>query len=131
MSCQTVLPTTVIKTQTQNFEVEVATTPQQRTQGLMHRTNLPKNHGMLFIFETEDLYGFWMKNTHIPLDIVWISQDKTVVDIQTVPPCTTESCPTFTPKQKAQYVLEVNAHEFTGKVGDPITWKFPSTDQAE
>lgn len=64
---------------------------------------------MLFVYDEEKKYSFWMKNTLIPLDIIWIDKDHRVVDVQTVQPCKTEHCPSFTPKEQAQYILEINA----------------------
>lgn len=89
--------------------VELASTDEQRSRGLMDREMLPEDAGMLFIFPEEDNYSFWMKNMRIPLDVVWISREKKVVDITgSVLPCA-ERCDPFSPKAKAAYVLEVNA----------------------
>jgi hypothetical protein len=88
---------------------EVADTDTQRLLGLMFRKNLHPRRGMLFVFDREEPHAFWMKNTLFPLDIIWISQDKIIVDIKTdARPCK-DACENFIPKQKAQYVLEVNA----------------------
>lgn len=89
-------------------QAEIADTVSKRTQGLMFRKSLHDNQGMLFVFEKEDSYSFWMKNMQISLDIIWIDKDKRIVDIKTnVPPCK-ESCQGVAPREKAQYVLEVN-----------------------
>ena len=90
-------------------EAEIADTPQTREQGLMFRKELVDNQGMLFIFEVEDIYSFWMKNMQIPLDIIWINGDNIIVDIKAkVPPCT-DICDSLTPANKAKYVLEVSS----------------------
>lgn len=60
------------------FEIELAVTPQQQQQGLMHRTSMADNAGMLFYFGREVERGFWMKNTLIPLDLIFIKQDGTI-----------------------------------------------------
>jgi uncharacterized membrane protein (UPF0127 family) len=52
----------------------------------MHVKNMPLDEGMFFIFEDEDYHGIWMKNTHIPLDVVWINESGTIVDIATLQP---------------------------------------------
>jgi uncharacterized membrane protein (UPF0127 family) len=95
-------------------KVEIAKTPAQRAKGLMFRTSMPQDSGMLFIFESESRQSFWMANTKIPLDIIWISRDGIIVDIShNTPPCTQTGklqamCKTYSPKEKALYVLEVN-----------------------
>ena len=91
------------------LKVEVASTPEERTQGLMFRESLGEENGMVFVFEEPARHGFWMKNTLIPLDIVWISEKQEVVEIQTVFPCKKDPCPVFAPSKDALYVLETNA----------------------
>jgi uncharacterized membrane protein (UPF0127 family) len=103
----------------ERFSVEVADTPEERSVGLMYRTELCESCGMLFIFEHEDKYGFWMKNTLIPLDMVFIDSEFTVVDILRAEPCMEDPCPGYKPMGKALYVLEVNKGTFDdGIVGE-------------
>ena len=87
---------------------EIADTPQEREKGLMFRESLKENKGMFFVFEEEGIYPFWMKNTLIPLEIIWISKTNRVAHIEFAYPCTTENCISYTPKANAIYVLEVN-----------------------
>lgn len=92
------------------FSVELAQTLEERTNGLMFRKSLAENKGMLFIFGNEGNYPFWMENTLIPLDIIWINKDKKVVFIsENNKPCNTKNCPLIIPGVKASYVLEINA----------------------
>ncbi|MFA6889235.1 MAG: DUF192 domain-containing protein [Candidatus Woesearchaeota archaeon] len=100
-----------IQTPTQEIPVtvEYAETLQEHAVGLMFRTELAENHGMLFIFTDMEQRGFWMKNTKIPLDILFIDYNGTIIDIkENFQPCTTNPCETYFSKP-AQYVLEVNA----------------------
>jgi len=90
------------------IHADVAATPQERSQGLMFREKLCGNCGMLFIFDTEDTHTFWMKNTLIPLDIIFISKDLIVVDLIEAAPCSTGQCQAYTPSAPAFYALEVN-----------------------
>ncbi len=95
-----------------NINVEVAKDPYAWIKGLMFREFMPKNSGMLFIFPDEVKRTFWMKNTLIPLDIIFISKDKKIVDIkENFEPClgSQMSCPSYFPTSPAMYVLEVNA----------------------
>lgn len=89
--------------------VEVARTPEERSRGLMQRESLPTTSGMLFVFEEENVYGFWMKNTLIPLDAIWLDANGVVVDVITMYPCQKDPCKVYTPSGSALYVLEINA----------------------
>ena len=107
------------------FDVELALTPEQKAQGLMFRTELAPDTGMLFVFDKEGDYPFWMKNTKIPLDIIWMNAAKEIVFIsKNTPPCPTEPCFAIDPTKPAQYVLEINA-----KIADRIGLQF--RDRAE
>ena len=91
------------------FDVELAKTAAEISRGLMFKENLGQNKGMLFAFEKESEYPFWMKNTLIPLDIIWINENKEVVFIEkNAQPCKKEICESINPGQKAKYVLEIN-----------------------
>jgi uncharacterized membrane protein (UPF0127 family) len=91
------------------FSLEVARTPEERQYGLMNRENLDPDKGMIFVFDKEGVYPFWMKNTKIPLDIIWINRDKVIVYIsRNTPPCKTDPCPNYDPEKNALYVIELN-----------------------
>ncbi|NMB70008.1 DUF192 domain-containing protein [candidate division WWE3 bacterium] len=93
-----------------DVEAEIASTPQERIKGLMYRTVLEDGKGMLFTFGSASQYPFWMKNMKISIDIIWIGENMTVIDIdQNVPPCEQENCEYYTPASAAKYVLEVPA----------------------
>jgi len=90
-------------------DVELAITPEEMTIGLMNRTGLPENMGMLFIFEEEGVHKFWMKNTLIPLDMIWLDKDGKIIHIEkNVQPCYVPSCPALGPEISSRYQLEVN-----------------------
>lgn len=92
------------------FNVETAKTTEKRKVGLMYRENLAQDSGMLFIFDQEAKHYFWMKNTLIPLDMIWINSNKEVVYIEkNVQPCEADPCLTYGPDKEAKYVLEINA----------------------
>lgn len=91
------------------FKVEVASTPEQRMIGLMGRKSLEKDKGVLFVFERAGRYPFWMKNTLIPLDIIWLNSDGEVVSIkENAQPCDLDECPIIESEKEADYVLELN-----------------------
>jgi uncharacterized membrane protein (UPF0127 family) len=92
------------------IQAEIADTPQKRATGLMYRDHLKKDHGMLFIFGDPQAWTFWMKNTRISLDLIWMDGKKRVVHIErAVPICTRtdDSCPQYRPNDDALYVLEI------------------------
>lgn len=107
------------------FELEIAKTNEERALGLMYRENLPDKNGMLFIFGQLGLYPFWMKNTLISLDILWLDADGEVIFIKhNALPCQQDACPSINPNSKAQYVLELNAgkaFEIGVNIGDKIS----------
>jgi uncharacterized membrane protein (UPF0127 family) len=92
------------------YAIEIADDENERAIGLSNRQSLAENAGMLFIFEQSDQYGFWMKDTLIPLDIIWISEEKNIVHIEkNVQPGTYPT--TYGPDEDALYVLELAAGE--------------------
>ncbi|MGI8709343.1 MAG: DUF192 domain-containing protein [Actinomycetota bacterium] len=103
--------------------VEVAETDEDRAQGLMGRTSLPDDHGMVFIFFEEHLGGFWMKNTLIPLSIAFFGQDGEILEILDMKPCKKDPCPTYDPGVPYWGALEVNRGAFGAwgvSVGDRV-----------
>jgi len=91
-------------------QAEIAATEAEREHGLMLRSSLGDLDGMIFVFDAPGLHAFWMKDTLIPLDMIWIDDAGKVVSIaESVPPCKTAECPTYPPRAPASYVLEVNA----------------------
>lgn len=115
------------------FYVELAKTRAEKARGLMFRENLDLDKGMLFIFEEEGKYPFWMKNTLLPLDIIWLNKEKEVVFLRkNVLPCSEEDCQTIRPDKKAKYVLEVNgglADKIGLRVGDKLTFYLLSINE--
>lgn len=105
-----------------SLSIELATTTADRELGLGDRESIPDRYGMLFAFPADSFYGFWMKDTLIPLDIFWLDDQGRVVSIKenALP----ESYPeTFYPTEPARYVLETNAgfaHEHGIATGTPL-----------
>lgn len=98
------------------YDVELALTPGTRQRGLQHRPQMALDQGMLFVFPVSSVYGFWMKDTLIPLDIIWLDQNRRIIHIEErVPPCESDPCPVYGPVQPALYVLEINAGQSAGK----------------
>ncbi len=91
------------------FTVELAVTEYEQAKGLMFRKSMPKKQGMLFIYQDEDIRCYWMKNTYIPLDIIFIDSGLTVVDIYRNAKPLDET--TIVSRGKAKYVLEINSGE--------------------
>ncbi len=114
---------------TYNLLVDVAETPKDREQGLMGRSVLPEEEGMLFIYETASAPAFWMKNMNFPLDIIFLGSDKSIVDITTMAsPCKTadDACSRYKPNHPSRYILEVMggfAEKYGVQLGDTVSWE--------
>jgi uncharacterized protein len=93
------------------YAVELANTDAAREQGLMFRKHMDADHGMLFVHEQQTPLAYWMKNTLIPLDILFFDNQRRLVSQQRdVPPCTLgDACPIYPSAAPARYVLELNA----------------------
>ncbi len=106
------------------LQVEIAQTAEQKITGLSHRPSLAEGRGMLFIFDTDDTHGIWMKDMRFPIDIIWIDAAMKVVHIEkSVAPNTYPEV--FTSPTPARYVLEVPAGYTKGRIhiGDTVTLK--------
>jgi len=90
--------------------VEVAADEELRSQGLMYRDHLADDRGMIFLFTQAGEYPFWMKNTLIPLDMIWMDSQHRIVHIaHDVQPCKADPCPNYPPNAQASSVLELAA----------------------
>lgn len=101
----------------------IANTEQSRETGLMNISNLSERNGMLFVFDEPGVYSFWMKNTLVPLDILFVSSNMTIVNVQTMTPCTQDPCEIYSPPSMVKYAIEVNggfADEYNITSGDQI-----------
>jgi uncharacterized protein len=112
------LPTVELKTGIYRIQAELADTPKAREVGLMNRTSMPTNSGMLFVFEQKAGHCFWMNNTKIPLSIAFIADDGKIVNIEEMQAETTNN---HCPKAAVRYALEMNKQWFSERVIVPGT----------
>lgn len=107
-----------------SFEIEIAETNMSRMQGLMYREKMEENQAMLFIFDYTDYQSFWMKDTYIPLDMLFINSNGEILQIaENTTPFSEDMIVSDNP---AKYVLETNAgisHKLNIKPGDKIKWQ--------
>lgn len=104
-----------------NFDITIADTAEKRATGLMYVKNMPKNQGMLFIFDQNRVVSMWMKNTYIPLDMLFIDEVGKITSIAHRTKPLSEK--TISSHIKIRYVLEINAglaYAYNIKVGDRI-----------
>lgn len=94
------------------IKAEVAANEADREQGLMYRTSMPANAGMLFVFEQRAGHCFWMKNTDLPLSIAFLADDGTIVNIEDMAPQTEDN---HCPRAAVRYALEMNQGWFKSK----------------
>lgn len=109
-SPQTNLPRTSLKAGMHLIQAQVASTPQQRATGLMHRQDMPANEGMLFVFESPAVQCFWMKNTLIPLTAAFVADDGSIVNLADMQP---QSLDSHCSEKPVRYVLEMNQGWFS------------------
>jgi uncharacterized membrane protein (UPF0127 family) len=112
------LSTIELKTGIYRIQAELADTPKAREVGLMNRTSMPTNSGMLFVFEQKAGHCFWMNNTKIPLSIAFIADDGKIVNIEEMQAETTNN---HCPKAAVRYALEMNKQWFSERVIVPGT----------
>lgn len=119
-----------ISIDSKNFKLLLAKSEDEQIKGLSNREAIDQNTGMLFIFKEKDFYPFWMKNMKFPIDIIYISDNKVVDIYQNVKPQENETDTSkiriYRPKEKANYVLEMNAgkaKENNIKIGDEVAIK--------
>jgi len=91
------------------INLEIADTPETRELGLMFRENLEENKWMVFVFDWPWKHGMWMRNTLIPLDIIWITTGYKIIDIIQATPCKEEICPTYKPGIDNLWAIEINS----------------------
>jgi uncharacterized membrane protein (UPF0127 family) len=97
-----------------NIDAEVKITAADMEKGMMYRTSLPADHGMLFIHGAPGNYPYWMANCNFPLDIIWMNSNHQVVEISAkTPPCPSggSDCPNYGGHETAQFVLELGGGE--------------------
>ncbi|MDE2091387.1 MAG: DUF192 domain-containing protein [Gammaproteobacteria bacterium] len=92
------------------ISVEIASTDAAREHGLMNRTHMAVSHGMLFVYADAQPRYFWMKDTLIPLDILFFGAQRRLINVSAdTPPCKADPCPSYASAAPAMYVLELNA----------------------
>ena len=102
--------TTVLRLDGVAFRPELADTSSERSRGLMHRKRAPRD-GMLFVFPTQTTGGFWMKNTLVPLTIVFFDSSGKRVRRMSMVPCRKDPCPIYDPGRKYRFALELPAFD--------------------
>lgn len=112
----TSLPIIELKTSIYRIQAEVANTPPSRQVGLMNRTSMPTDSGMLFIFEQKATHCFWMSNTKIPLAIAFLADDGKIVNIEEMQ---AETLNNHCPKAPIRYALEMNRQWFSQRAIGP------------
>jgi len=94
------------------YRLEIADTPERRGQGLMFRDRLPPGSGMLFVYPRSGNYRIWMKNTRIPLTVLWLDADARILHRALLQPCRRDPCPVESAPAPARYILELPAADF-------------------
>src|SRR6185436_13556462 len=108
---------------------EIADTAEREMYGYMYRPEVREDEGMVFVYPEAGWHSFWMKNTLVPLDILWLNEDFSILHMETpAPPCKADPCPSFGPMRASRYVLETRAGTAGRerlRIGDRIGIVFP------
>jgi len=126
------LPVCDVKIGNTTFEVEIANTEAIRQTGLMRRDSMPADHGMIFVFKTTEPLYFWMKNTRIPLDLVYLDANANIISILHMQPYVTS--PTYDSNTPAKWAIELNlnaADTAGAKPGDHLDLPKEAQDAAD
>lgn len=117
-----------VRIENQQYQVAIAATPEEQERGLMHQTRLPERTGMLFPLEKSRQVAFWMKNTLIPLDMIFIQNNRVVQIIHSAQPCQEEPCAVYVSKGTVDAVLELpggTAQKDRLRLGAPVELPHP------
>lgn len=104
----------------ENYSLEIARSTKQRRHGLMFRDHLDKRQGMLFIYPGSGDHRIWMKNTLIPLTVIWLDKNEKIIGIKKLPPCVSDPCPSYGISKPSKYVLELDSGSHSLKPGQSI-----------
>ena len=111
------------KTGVHSFTVEVVATDEERARGLMYRREVPEGHGMLFDFKSEQPVSFWMKNTYVPLDMIFIRADGRILRIaENTKPMSEDLVPSGGPVLAVLEVVAGTAKKFGIAAGDTVSY---------
>ena len=109
-----------LKIEGEIYRIELATTPEQRRLGLMHRRELERHEGMLLVYPHTGDHRIWMKNVLVALRVYWLDEQFEVVGAQRLEPCYADPCPIYAVDRASRYVLELSDHEHPLKIGDRL-----------
>jgi len=104
-----------------NYQLEIADTYKRKKQGLMYRKSLAKDEGMLFVYSKAGDHRIWMKNTLIPLTVIWLDEYATIIEIKILQPCKSSNCPASVAPVASKYILELHpSQQDRFKIGDSL-----------
>jgi uncharacterized protein len=96
----------------QHYNLQIADNNQRRSLGLMHRNSLPPEEGMLFVYPKLGNYRIWMKNTLIPLTVMWLDEQAQIVEIKLLLPCKQAPCQIYSAARPARYIIELDQSQY-------------------
>ena len=108
-SLETATLTVALELNKESYRIELADTPRRRVIGLMDRASLESDQGMLFLYPFNADRKIWMKNTLIPLTVIWLDEAARILKIELLTPCDTQNCPAFGAGVNTRFILELHA----------------------
>jgi uncharacterized membrane protein (UPF0127 family) len=114
------LPLISVEINLKIFQLEVASSSKDRQRGLMYRRSLDNDQGMLFIYPNPGDHRIWMKNTLIPLTVIWVDRFSVVTAVKYLKPCYVVNCPVSSSPEPSSFIIELNSDAHDISVGDEI-----------
>lgn len=103
------------------YQLEIADSAARKSQGLMYRQSLAEDAGMLFVYSHPGDYRIWMKNTLIPLSVIWLDQEARIIDMKQLQPCRKDPCPVAAAHGKSMYIIELHPSQHERfEIGDRL-----------
>jgi uncharacterized protein len=106
------LPLLSLNMKQQHYKLQIADSLESRLRGLMFRSQLGRDEGMLFVYPASGDHRIWMKNTLIPLTVIWMNKDARILEVKLLLPCEQPSCPVYAASEPSSFIIELHQTQY-------------------